>query len=83
MLSYRSRGTLMSHSDHSAQRCFKSNTPQGFSCIENYEAVVAAKFCAASGCDKTQAGSQCKHHWTLERPLELLVNICKNTDIFI
>ncbi len=34
----------MSHSDPYAQRCFKSNTPQGFSCIENYEATV--KFCA-------------------------------------
>ncbi len=27
LLSYRSRGTLMSYSDHSAQRCFKSNAP--------------------------------------------------------
>ncbi len=27
LLSYRSRGTLMSYTDHSAQRCFKSNTP--------------------------------------------------------
>ncbi len=64
MLSYRSRCTLMSLSDHSVQCCFRSNTPQGFSCIENYEAAASAKFCAASGCEKTQAGSQCKHHWT-------------------
>ncbi len=27
LLSYRSRGTLMSYGDHSAQRCFKSNAP--------------------------------------------------------
>ncbi len=27
LLSYRSRGTLMSYTDHSAQRRFKSNTP--------------------------------------------------------
>ncbi len=28
MLSNRSRGTLMSHSDRSVQSCFKSNTPE-------------------------------------------------------
>ncbi len=36
---------------------------QGFPSIKNYEATASTKFCAASGCDKTQAGSQCKHHW--------------------
>ncbi len=35
---------------------------QGFSCIENYEMAASTKCYAASGCDKTQAGSQCKNH---------------------
>ncbi len=30
LLFYRSRGTLMSHGDRSAQRCFNSNTPVVF-----------------------------------------------------
>ncbi len=34
----------------------KYSSDQSFSWIENYE--------AASGCDKTQAGSQSRHHWT-------------------
>ncbi len=43
---------------------YSLNQWQGFSCIENYEAAASAKFCAASSCEKTQAGSQCKRHWT-------------------
>ncbi len=31
LLSYHSRGTLMSYTNHSAQRRFKSNTPSVFS----------------------------------------------------
>ncbi len=34
LLSYRSRGTLMSYGDHSAQRCFKLNAPFDRRCIK-------------------------------------------------
>ncbi len=55
---------------------------QGFSCIENYEAAASAKFCAASGC-RQNSGRQSRASVTEQCPLELLVHIWKNTDIFI
>ncbi len=42
--------------------CLSNGVQMGFSCIDNYEAAVSVKVCAASGCSETQADSHHKHH---------------------
>ncbi len=60
---------------------YSLNQWQGFSCIENYEAAASAKFCAASSCEKTQAGSQCKRHWTAS--IKAFSSYFQNPDHFL
>ncbi len=55
LLSYRSRGTLMSYGDHSAQRCFKSNAPSSSRSLENHRQVSLIRLELNSAADWTSS----------------------------